>query len=283
MRLEDQIDRHTGLSRERFEREYLRPLRPVILSDAISHWRALGRWTPKFFREEYGDLEVEVDGEVMPLSDLVDRVEASTADNPAPYLRNQVLAEWPPQLTADVSPMPDCTLPNWLDSRFFPSGEKLSSVEVYIGGQGARFPVLHYDGLHTHAFLMQLYGDKEYIALSPEQTRLLYPQDGLDSNKSWIDDPLDPDLAKFPLSDQAEGVRFQLHAGETLFVPAGWWHSARILSPSVTVSINSVNRANSAAFRRDYCQSLAQRSRVRSFIARVVLIIGHATRLFEFR
>ena len=120
MQLADQIDRRAGLSRDQFEREYLHPLRPVILTDAISHWRALGRWSPQFFKEEYGDLEVKVDGETMALGDLIDRVEASTDDNPAPYLRNQALAEWPPELSADVFPMPDCTQPNWLESRVFP-------------------------------------------------------------------------------------------------------------------------------------------------------------------
>jgi Cupin-like domain len=281
MQLVDQIDRRAGLSRDQFDREFLRPLRPVILTDAISHWGALGRWSPQFFKDEYGGLEIEVDGEAMTLGDLIDRVEASTDDNPAPYLRNQALAEWPPELSADVFPMPDCTQPNWLESRIFPKGESLSSVEVYIGGQGAEFPVLHYDGLHTHAFLMQLYGDKEYIVFSPEQTRFMYPQDGIQANKSRIVDLLNPDLAEFPLFDQAEGFRFSLHPGETLFVPSGWWHTARILSPSVTVSINGVNRANGAAFRRDYCEALAERSNLFSAVARAGLAFGQTTRLFE--
>ena len=86
MQLADQIDRRAGLSRDQFEREYLHPLRPVILTDAISHWGALGRWSPQFFKKEYGALEVEVDGETMTLGDLIDRVEASTDDNPAPVL-----------------------------------------------------------------------------------------------------------------------------------------------------------------------------------------------------
>jgi Cupin-like domain len=283
MQLVDQIDRRAGLSRDQFESEYLNPLRPVILTDAISHWGALGRWSPKFFKDEYGDLEVEVDGETMALGDLIDRVEASTEDNPAPYLRNQALAQWPPELSADVFPMPECTQPNWLESRVFPKGESLSSVEVYIGGRGAQFPVLHYDGLHTHAFLMQLYGDKEYIVFSPEQTRFMYPEDGIQANKSRIVDLLHPDLAEFPLFEQAEGFRFSLHPGETLFVPAGWWHTARILSPSVTVSINGVNRANGAAFRQDYCDALAERSKLFSSVARAGLVFGQTTRLFEIK
>ena len=130
---------------------------------------------------------------------------------------------------------------------------------------------------------MQLYGDKEYIVLSPDQTRFLYPADGRAANKSRITDLLHPDLEAFPLFDQAEGVRFQLHPGETLFVPSGWWHTARILGPSVTVSINGLNRANSAAFRRDHCEAIAQRSHLLGFVARAGLLFGQATRLFEFK
>jgi cupin-like protein len=281
MQLADRIDRRAGLTRPQFADEYLSPPRPVILTDAISGWRALGRWTPEFFKNEYGDLQVVVDGEAMALRDLIDRIEASTSDKPAPYLRNQLLAAWPPELSADVSPMPECTQPNWLDSRLFPSRQPLSSTEVYIGGRGARFPVLHYDGLHTHAFLMQLHGDKEYIVFSPDQTALMYPRDGLEMNKSRIDDVLAPDREAFPLFHQAQGLRFELHPGETLFVPAGWWHTARILSSSVTVSLNVLNRANSAAFRHDYCAHIARRSALLSSVVRGGLRFGEATRLFE--
>lgn len=283
MQLVDQIDRRAGLSRDQYESEYLNPLRPVILTDAISHWGALGRWTPQFFKDNYGDLEVEVDGETMRLGDLIDRVEASTDENPAPYLRNQALAEWPAELYADVSPMPDCTQPNWLESRVFPKGAKLASVEVYIGGQGAQFPILHFDGMHTHAFLMQLYGDKEYIVFGPDQTEFMYPRDGVEANKSRIVDLLNADPAEFPLFEKAQGFRFSLHPGETLFVPSGWWHTARILSPSVTVSINGVNRANGAAFRRDWGDAFAERSSVLGFAARAGVLVGQTTRLFEIK
>ena len=281
MRLAEQVDRCAGMNRDRFEREYVDPSRPVILTDAISHWRAVGRWTPQFFKSKYGQLRVKVDDEVMVLGELVDRIEASTSDRPAPYLHNQLLAEWPPELLDDIRPMPDCTRPNWLESRLFPSREDLSFVEVYIGGRGARFPVLHYDGWHTHAFLMQLHGDKEYVAFAPDQGAFMYPREGLEVNKSKIDDVTDPDLVAFPLFGQAEGVRLQLHPGETLFIPAGWWHTARILSPSVTVSINAVNRANATAFRRDYCANLARRSRLRALAVEAALFLGQLTGLFE--
>lgn len=280
VKLIDGIDRRTGISRDEFERDYLEPLQPVVITDAISHWPALGKWTPQFFKEHYGHLEVEIDGQHMALDDLIDRVEASTEDNPAPYLRNQTMADWPAELMSDITPMPECTRQNWLESKYFPSGAKLAAVEAYIGGRGATFPQLHYDGLHTHAFLMQLYGEKEYIAFSPEQTPFVYPH-SVGANTSRINDLDDPDLHAHPLFERAEGVRFTLGAGETLFIPSGWWHTARILSPSVTVSINGLNRSNYPDFRRDYCAALSEKSRVKALVAWVGLAVANATSLFE--
>ncbi len=47
-------------------------------------------------------------------------------------------------------------------------------------------------------------------------------------------------------------MRFLLHSGETLYVPSGWWRSARILEPSITVSVTGANRANWRGYRADY-------------------------------
>jgi len=52
--------------------------------------------------------------------------------------------------------------------------------------------------------------------------------------------------------------------GETLFVPAGWWHTARIVSTSITVSINGANAPNWAAFTRHYCAGVARYSKLKA-------------------
>jgi hypothetical protein len=75
---------------------------------------------------------------------------------------------------------------------------------------------------------------------------------------------LHPDLDRFPLFAQAQGIRFKLSPGETLFVPAGWWHTARIVTTSITVSINGANAPNWKSFTRDYCRSIGSRSRLKA-------------------
>lgn len=278
------VDRQdwSNLGLDGFKREYLQPLRPVVISGAIDHWGALGKWTPDFFRSNYRTRPVSIDGKEWLLGELLDRIEASSPDNPAPYLRNELLARWPAKLRADVTPMPACTQPNWLESRAFPSRDPPTFVELYIGGGGARFPMLHYDNLHTHAFLMQLYGEKEYFALAPDQAPYVYPQSGEALNKSNINDVENPDYDRFPLFREASGIRFRLRAGETLFVPAGWWHTARIVTTSITISINGVNAPNWRAFVRDYCADVASSSRIKAALLLPYLIgLGDVLDIFQ--
>jgi cupin-like protein len=246
------VVRRSGLTDRQFVTEYVNTLTPVIVTDGFDHWAARTRWSLSFFREHYGSRLVEVDGVSYSLSELIDRVERSTPAAPAPYLHNLLIEGWAPELLADILPLPHHTRPNWLDSWFFPERPSLTSLELYIGGAGAVFPVLHYDNLHTHAFLMQICGSKEYIVYSPDQSAFMYPQEGSGSNKSSVNDPEHADLTRFPLFSRARPSRCVLRAGEMLFVPAGWWHSARILEPTITVSANTVNRANWTSFANDY-------------------------------
>ena len=76
--------RWDALDRSAYIREYLDFLEPVIVLGAIDHWPALGKWTPEFFRERYGSLEVVIDGKHWKLGELIERILRSTAEDPRP-------------------------------------------------------------------------------------------------------------------------------------------------------------------------------------------------------
>ncbi len=256
-----QIERRSKLSYAEFSREYLFPLKPVIITGALEQWPALKRWTPEFFQQEFAGMRFSIPSaeygqagfkDARPpeyvMEQFIDLVLNSSPEQPAPYLRNKVLYDMFPSLKADIQPIPDYVQPNWLGDHYLVNrvrevlnrGDK---IELYIGGRGAKFPVLHYDGAGTHAFLMQIYGRKEYIVFPPEQEPWMYVAPNK-RNLSLLNDVENPDLEKFPLFRNARATRFFLDPGETLFVPSHWWHTAKILSPSITVSFNVLNQSN---------------------------------------
>lgn len=258
----EDIERRQRLSYEEFEEAYMFANKPVIVTDAIRQWKALSRWTPEFFKTEFGDLRFTIAKEVKPrvgyneqkdgvaytMAQFIDRVLESTDENPAPYFRNRVLYQMFPSLKQDIEPLPEYFLPNWLPDRYMVKYvsdvlNRGAAIELYIGGKGAAFPVLHYDGAGTHAFLMQVYGRKQFIVYSPEQEPYLYASPEK-QNFSMVNSLDTPDLGRFPLFAKAVPTTFILEPGELLFVPSHWWHTTKMLTPSITLSINTVNRSN---------------------------------------
>ncbi len=250
------VDRRTHLSVEEFRREYAKPNRPVVIEDALSGWPALGKWTPEFFARNYPDKTVTFrDQSTLPMQPFIDRVLASTPAAPAPYWTNAPVVDHFPELLADIDPELGYFGPNWASRKFLHPGMRASlnrgaQIEIYIGGQGGAFPILHWDGLSTHAYLMQIYGVKKYWLWPPDETPFLYPQAD-PVNLSPIRDVENPDLERFPLFGQARGGSLDLHPGQMLFVPTRWWHTAKMLTPSITLSINTMNTSNWANFTED--------------------------------
>jgi histone arginine demethylase JMJD6 len=241
-----EIDRRHKLPYEDFVHEYLFPNKPVVLSGALDSWGALAKWTPGYFKTKYGSMDLAIDGQDYTMAEFIDRVNSSSPENPAPYLRNAIVEELLPELLPDIQPLPGYYSPNWLDGRFsHPLRSRLhnGSPELYIGGGGAKFPFLHFDSYHTHAFLAQVYGVKEYTTFSPDQTPYLYVSPK-QYNASEISDLENPDLEKFPLFANAVPMRFELHPGEILFIPGGLWHTAKMLTPSISISVNRANASN---------------------------------------
>jgi histone arginine demethylase JMJD6 len=257
------VDRRTGLTPREFVAEYAAKNKPVVLTDALEHWPALGKWSPEFFAREYPEklLKFKYGGLEMKMNDFIPLVMASSPENPAPYWTNNVVAEYFPELMREITPLPAHTRPNWAEKRFLHKAlgaglNRGARVEIYIGGPGGSFPVLHWDGMSTHAWLMQLHGLKQYWMWPPDDQPYMYPKEGAEWNLSPIRDVVNPDLEKYPLFAKARCSTLVLEPGEALYVPSRWWHTAKMLSPSVTLSTNTLNATNWGNF----CQDMTMRA-----------------------
>jgi hypothetical protein len=263
----------------------------VVVEHGIDAWPALSKWTPAYFRRELGHRLVTVDGQARPISELIDRIEASSPDEPAPYIREVKLAdpacpegrrgfvpEVFPELLADLQPFPTFCR-NRLMSHLLPRRLQWPNGlwELLIGGAGARYPTLHVDNMQFHAFLMQIYGEKEVLLLAPDQEPFVYPYaKGL----SAIRDPFRFEQDEFPLYAQSRAWRTLLRPGDTLFIPSGWWHATRMPGVSITVTTNTVTSSNWSGFSREFCTSDAPPLMIRLKLAYMTLL-GAALSLGE--
>lgn len=246
----ESIERRSKLSYAEFERDYLKPRRPVIITDALDTCTARTRWTPEYFRNCFGDRVVNTDSGEMTVAELIDRVVDPVG--PPPFLRERPIPWLLPELLEDLAPFPIYGRANWLEYPFapwpyLPSGfagwpTRLAQTDINLTGANVRFPVLHLDRFHCHALILQWCGRKEFFAFAPAETDKLYPS--ADGDASAITDVEHPDLERYPLFAEARMLRFTLAPGEVLFNPTGWWHTTRTLDVSIATVVSFGNASN---------------------------------------
>ena len=258
------VERVGGLSVGEFVRRYRAPRRPVILTDALKDWPARERFTPEFFRTRYGDLPVKVRGREYRLAEIIDLQRESSVERPAPYPCTLSLADCP-DLLPDVMPRFAYSLPNRHTHPLMPQGlfESVYHTEIFFGGPNGQFPLLHYDFLRMHAWIAQVYGDKEFTLYEPGQEHLLY----VDPKAPWlstVERANSPDYTRYPLLRQARSCTVTVRAGEALWLPCGTWHTARCLNVGITVAFDQLESGNWREFTHEviaHQRRLGQRSR----------------------
>lgn len=231
------VDRRSNLSLKEFKEEYLRPRRPVVITDAIRHWPATSLWTFEYFKQRLGSVVVPVhryDDETeftpdslkqMTLGEYIDGVTTKDWNEFPYYLRdNWRLFHTCPSL-AQEHDVPSYFF-DWF--RFLPPFMRLPYPRLFIGPKGAITP-LHADIWGTHAWLSQLVGRKRWLLFSPDQAAFLY---GYNVRCEA------PDLDKFPLYARARALEAVIEPGDTIWVPGKWSHWVHSLEAGISITYN---------------------------------------------
>jgi hypothetical protein len=252
----ESIPRRQGGSPAAFLDEYASRSRAVILTDAITGWPALRRWSLDFFEQRYGDRMVGNESAVerTKLGEGIRRIRDSlVSGQPAPYLHQIPIPRQLPELHADISPPIPYVTRDRMGSRLMPRAFRFvqGNIELFIGGPRAGFSLLHYDLYHQHAFIAQVVGEKHFRVFSPRDSAYVYP-DAQHPHTSRVTNAFEPDLAKFPEMARATPIDFVLRPGEVLFVPAGWWHVTRMSEVTISVAWNTLDQHNWPGFVADY-------------------------------
>jgi len=219
---------------EEFARQYVRRGRPVVLTGLTTGWRAAEDWTPERLAGDYGEAQVVAamlaDGRLLDDAArgvVFERVALRefVASLHAGATTHYVMAptwNFPPAFARDFVVPPYC------------AGAPHFRAKVWLGKAGTVTP-LHRDvphNLHVH-----LRGRKRWLLVAPAQSRHLYSRGLLSGMPNFSSvDPEAPDYARHPRFREVEALEVTVGAGETLFVPHGWWHHTRSLDDAVSMN-----------------------------------------------
>jgi hypothetical protein len=239
------IERRSGLSSQDFLDHYYAANTPVILTDVCDRWPARQRWTPAYLTDVLGHEEVEVmaNRDADPLYEL----NADEHKYRMPfddYVAQVLKTEWGNDLYLVANNnllKAGAAAPLWedleLDERYLRPDDEHRSAFLWFGPAGTVTP-LHHDT--SNILFNQVDGWKQFTLISALEIHKVYNNVAVYSDV----DPRAPDLDRYPRFADAHPLRFNVGPGETLFIPAGWWHHVESLETSISVSFTNFAFAN---------------------------------------
>jgi len=240
------VERRERVAAEEFFERYYATNTPVLITDLCASWEAIRRWSPAYFKERIGDVEVQAtsgrDGDpdydmhtaqhsqLTRMGDFVDRVVAAGETNDF-YLvaNNRNMDRGPLQVLFD-----DVILP----AGILDPSRVAGCVALWFGPGGTVTP-LHHDT--SNILFSQVYGRKRVTLIAPAEISLL---NGIRGVYAAIDCEK-PDLARHPTFAGVVQKQVDLGPGDTLFLPVGWWHHVRALDVSISLAFTNFVRPNS--------------------------------------
>lgn len=227
----------------RFREEYHSKGRPLVIRNLARTWPAYEKWDWSYLRKAVGHKRVALYNNVKsdaytPINtaddyktfgEYIDMIEKGPAEWRI-FLFN--LFEHAPQLKADF------TWPEHLMRGFVKRYPML-----FTGGEGS-ITHMHFDIDLSHIVHTQFigrkrvllfpHGERDRLYRKPFEVLSLVDYSHYNTPKSRID------LDRFPAVATARGYEVMLEHGDTLFMPAGFWHHMEYLESGFAISLRAL-------------------------------------------
>src|SRR5688572_2529031 len=225
-----------------FKKEFYEPGIPVVIKNLSQEWPAYTKWNWEYFKQLVGD-------KLVPLYNNV-KSDAYTPINKADDYKTfgeyiDMISKGPagwriflfnifdhaPQLINDF------TWPEHLMTGF------VKKYPMLFTGGATSVTHMHFDIDLSHILHTQFVGRKKVLLFPYQEQHKLYrrPFEVLSmADFSHYGENGNPDYTKFPALKLANGYEVILNHGDTLFMPAGYWHHMEYLDSGFAMSLRAL-------------------------------------------
>ncbi len=237
-----QIERVKTITKEEFYNNYVKKQKPVVIERLTQDWPAFHKWNLDYISQIAGSKTVPLyddrpvshkDGfneahAKMKMSDYIELLKREPT-NYRIFLYN--LMKEVPSLKSDfIWPDIGLSLVKQLPMLFF-------------GGSNSKV-FMHFDIDYSNILHFHFHGEKQCILFPPDQTKYLYKVPHALISREDIDFD-NPDFEKWPALKHASGWKTNLKHGEMLYMPEGYWHYMKYLTPGFSMSLRALPKTMS--------------------------------------
>ena len=115
----------------------------------------------------------------------------------------------------------------------------LKGLPMLFFGGGDSYTFMHYDIDLVNIFHFHFHGKKEIILFDQQQNDFLCKVPHSLITREDIDFS-NPDFEKWPRLKQAEGYITNIEHGNVLYIPEGYWHYMKYITPGFSMSLRSI-------------------------------------------
>ena len=233
------IPRVKSITKEDFKKNYFKPQKPVVIENFVDDWAATKKWSLDYMKSIAGD-------KIVPLYD--DRpVDYKDGFN-EPHAKMK-MSEYVDLLKKEPTKFRIFLwnilkeIPELQDDFYYPDfGLRLMKglPMLFFGGRDS-YTFMHYDIDLANIFHFHFEGKKRCILFDQKQNDYLYKIPHSLITREDIDFN-DPDFEKWPALKKARGWVCELNHGEVLYMPEGYWHYMRYVTPGFSMSLRAIAR-----------------------------------------
>ncbi len=230
------VERVETISPTDFYNLYVKPQKPVVVERLTADWPAYEKWHFEYIKQVAGDTMVPLYN-----NDPVDYTKKVNEPDATMSMREYIDLLLSGQTTLRIFLYSLMKHAPVLQNDFKFPDLKLKLIKslpfLFFGGKGVNV-FMHYDIDLSNILHFHFAGEKRCVIIPPDQTPLMYkiPYSNICHESIDIDDP---DFNQWPALRHVQPYVADLQHGEMLYMPEGYWHYMKYITPGFSMSLRA--------------------------------------------